>query len=107
MSVHGQIPPCHLPFDGKQGSILSFAPSAKPSINRAFFSYGPFPFAEERVTGIRFYFIVHIDIFYYGCGLGHTFGVRVDGTSSRRFLGFLSLTAFQAEGCGGGFAADF
>ncbi len=32
---------------------------------------------------------------------GHAFGVRVDGTSSRRFL---SLTAFQAEGCGGGFA---
>ena len=40
-------------------------------------------------------------------GMGHTFGVRVDGTSSRRFLRFLSLTAFQAEGCGGGFAADF
>ena len=35
---------------------------------------------------------------------GHAFGVRVDGTSSRRFLSFLSLTAFQAEGCGGGFA---
>ena len=35
---------------------------------------------------------------------GHAFGVRVDGTSSRRFLRFLSLTAFQAEGCGGGFA---
>ena len=31
---------------------------------------------------------------------GHAFGVRVDGTSSRRFLRFLSLTAFQAEGCG-------
>ena len=39
--------------------------------------------------------------------MGHTFGVKVDGTSSRRFLRFLSLTAFQAEGCGGGFAADF
>ena len=65
--------------------------------------------------------------------LGHTFGVRVDGAAPRglwppcrrrvvfaslrgqgeRFLGltglmaggFLSLTAFQAEGCGGGFAA--
>ena len=32
--------------------------------------------------------------------IGHTFGVRVDGTSSRRFLRFVSLTAFQAEGCG-------
>ena len=31
---------------------------------------------------------------------GHACGVRVDGTSSRRFLRFLSLTAFQAEGCG-------
>ena len=40
-------------------------------------------------------------------GMGHTFGVRVYGTSSRRFLRFLSLTAFQAEGCGGGFAANF
>jgi len=38
---------------------------------------------------------------------GHTFGVRVDGASPRRFLRFLSLTAFQAEGCGGGFAADY
>ena len=35
---------------------------------------------------------------------GHTFGVRVDGASPRRFLRFVSLTAFQAEGCGGGFA---
>ena len=37
-----------------------------------------------------------------GCGgaLGHTFGVRVDGTSSRRFLRFLSLTALWAEGGG-------
>ena len=61
------------------------------------------PWAEERVTDIQFYFIVLIDIFYYG----HTFGVRVDGTSSRRFLGFLTLTAFQAEGGGGGFAADY
>ena len=33
-------------------------------------------------------------------GLGHTFGVRVDGASPRRFLRFLRLTAFQAEGCG-------
>ena len=55
------------------------------------------------MTDIRFYFVVLIDIFYYGRG----FGVRVDGTSSRRFLRFLSLTAFQAEGCGGGFAADY
>ena len=29
--------------------------------------------------------------------IGHTFGVRVDGPTARRFL---SLTAFQAEGCG-------
>ena len=39
--------------------------------------------------------------------MGHACGVRVDGASPRRFLRFLSLTAFQAEGCGGGFAADF
>jgi hypothetical protein len=38
-------------------------------------------------------------------GFGHTFGVRVDGTSSRRFLRFLDLTALRAEGDGGGFAA--
>jgi len=53
------------------------------------------PWAEERVTDIQFYFIVLIDIFYYG----HTFGVRVDGTSSRRFLMFLSLTGLWPEGC--------
>ena len=35
---------------------------------------------------------------------GHTFGVRVDGAAPRGFLRFLSLTAFQAEDCGGGFA---
>ena len=56
--------------------------------------------AEERVTDIQFYFVVLIDIFYYGRGLGHTFGVRVDGPLARGFLRFLSLTAFQAEGCG-------
>ena len=48
------------------------------------------------MTDIRFYFVVLIDIFYYGRGLGHTFGVRVDGTSSRRFLRFLSLTGLLA-----------
>ena len=32
--------------------------------------------------------------------MGHTFGVRVDGAAPRGFLRFLSLTAFQAEGCG-------
>ena len=36
---------------------------------------------------------------------GHTCGVRVDGAAPRGFLRFLGLTAFQAEGCGGGFAA--
>ena len=56
------------------------------------------PWAEERVTDIQFYFVVLIDIFYYG----HTFGVRVDGPLARGFLKFLSLTAFQAEGGGGG-----
>ena len=56
------------------------------------------PWAEERVTDIQFYFVVLIDIFYYG----HTFGVRVDGPLARGFLRFLSLTAFQAEGGGGG-----
>ena len=52
------------------------------------------------MTDIQFYFVVLIDIFYYGRGLGHTFGVRVDGPLARGFLRFLSLTAFQAEGCG-------
>ena len=62
----------------------------------------------------------------------HAFGVRVDGAAPRGLWppaggrlcrrvvkekvlridrpaagGFLSLTAFQAEGCGGGFAASF
>ena len=32
---------------------------------------------------------------------------KVDGASPRGFLRFLSLTAFQAEGYGGGFAASF
>ena len=54
-------------------------------------------------------------------GLGHACGVRghkvqrVQKVQRERFLGltgltaggFLSLTAFQAEGCGGGFAAIF
>ena len=31
---------------------------------------------------------------------GRAFGARVDGASPRGFLRFLSLTAFQAEGCG-------
>ena len=31
--------------------------------------------------------------------------MRVDGAAPRGFLRFLGLTAFQAEGCGGGFAA--
>ena len=39
-------------------------------------------------------------------GLGHTCGVRVDGTSSRRFLRFLSLTALRAEGGGGALRAQ-
>ena len=54
------------------------------------------------MTDIQFYFVVLIDIFYYGRGFGHTFGVRVDGPLARGFLRFLSLTAFQAEGGGGG-----
>ena len=54
------------------------------------------------MTDIQFYFVVLIDIFYYG----HTFGVRVDGAAPRRFLGFLSLTAFQAEGCGIALSGD-
>ena len=64
------------------------------------------PWTEERVTDIQFYFVVLIDIFYYGRGLGDTFGVKVDGTSSRRFLRFLSLTAFQAEGGGIALSGD-
>jgi|GEM_PF-1197650 hypothetical protein len=42
--------------------------------------------------------------FQGGFAFGHAFGVNVDGPPARRFLRFLSLTAFQAEGCGGGFA---
>ena len=41
-----------------------------------------------------------------GFAIGHTFGVRVDGTASRRFLRFLSLAAFQAEGCGIALSGD-
>ena len=40
-----------------------------------------------------------------GATFGHTFGMRVDGAAPRGFLRFLGLTAFPAEGCGGGFAA--
>ena len=58
------------------------------------------------MTDIQFYFVVLIDIFYYGRGLGHTFGVRVDGPLARGFLRFLSLTAFQAEGCGIALSGD-
>ena len=60
------------------------------------------PWAEKRVTDIQFYFVVLIDIFYYGCA----FGVRVDGPLARGFLRFLSLTAFQAEGCGSALRAQ-
>ena len=41
-----------------------------------------------------------------GRGCGHTFGVRVDGPLARGFLRFLSLTAFQAEGCGIALSGD-
>ena len=75
-------------FPVKSPMITSFSPLLLPL------------WAEERVTDIQFYFVVLIDIFYYGRGLGHTFGVRVDGPLARGFLRFLSLTAFQAEGCG-------
>ena len=60
------------------------------------------PWTEERVTDIQFYFVVLIDIFYYGRG----FSARVDGPLARGFLRFLSLTAFQAEGCGGALRAQ-
>ena len=38
-----------------------------------------------------------------GRACGHTCGVRVDGPLARRFL---SLTAFQAEGCGSALSGD-
>ena len=38
--------------------------------------------------------------------MGHTFGVRVDGALPRGFVSFLSLTAFQAEGCGIALSGD-
>ena len=65
----------------KSPMITSFSPLLLP------------PWAEERVTDIQFYFVVLIDIFYYDAPLARGF---------LGFLGFLSLTAFQAEGCGGG-----
>ena len=46
------------------------------------------------------------DFLCVGCAIGYTCGVKVDGPLARGFLRFLSLTAFQAEGGGGGFAAD-
>ena len=105
---------CAPPFCGYCEPLSSsFQPHRFPLKSPTGRGFSPFPFlpsAGRRVTAIQFYLLVHIDIFYYGRGLGHTFGVRVDGTSSRRFLRFLrflSLTAFQAEGCGGGFAADY
>ena len=39
------------------------------------------------------------------CKLGHTYGVKVLRIDRPAAGGFLSLTALQAEGCGGGFAA--
>lgn len=41
-----------------------------------------------------------------GCAIGHTCGVKVDGPLARGFLRFLSLTAFQAEGCGSALRAQ-
>ena len=41
-----------------------------------------------------------------GSAFGHTFGVRVDEPLARGFLRFLSLTAFQAEGCGIALSGD-
>ena len=99
MSVHGQIPPATSLSTGNRKAAF---PVKSPMIT-SFSSLLLPPWAEERVTDIQFYFVVLIDIFYYG----HTFGVRVDGPLARGFLRFLSLTAFQAEGGGGGFAADF
>ena len=94
MSVHGQIPPAtSLPAGNRKAAF----PVKSPMIT-SFSSLLLPPWAEERVTDIQFYFVVLIDIFYYG----HTFGVRVDGPLARGFLRFLSLTAFQAEGGGGG-----
>ncbi len=102
--------PCAPPFCGYCEPLSSsFQPHRFPLKSPTGRGFSPFPFLPSdgrRVTAIQFYFVVLIDIFYYGRGLG----ARVDGTSSRRFLRFLrflSLTAFQAEGCGGGFAADY
>ena len=41
-----------------------------------------------------------------GFAHGHACGVRIDGASPRRFLRFLSLAAFQAEGCGIALSGD-
>ena len=41
-----------------------------------------------------------------GCAIGHTFGVRVLKMDRPAAGGFLSLTAFQAEGCGIALSGD-
>ena len=80
--------PCAPPFCGYCEPLSSsFQPHRFPLKSPTGRGFSPFPFlpsAGRRVTAIQFYLLVHIDIFYYGRGLGHTFGVRVDGTSSRR-----------------------
>ena len=80
--------PCAPPFCGYCEPLSSsFQPHRFPLKSPTGRGFSPFPFlpsAGKRVTAIQFYLLVHIDIFYYGRGLGHTFGVRVDGTSSRR-----------------------
>ncbi len=80
--------PCAPPFCGYCEPLSSsFQPHRFPLKSPTGRGFSPFPFlpsAGRRATAIQFYLLVHIDIFYYGRGLGHTFGVRVDGTSSRR-----------------------
>ena len=80
--------PCTPPFCGYCEPLSSsFQPHRFPLKSPTGRGFSPFPFlpsAGRRVTAIQFYLLVHIDIFYDGRGLGHTFGVRVDGTSSRR-----------------------
>ena len=41
-----------------------------------------------------------------GCAIGHAFGVRVLKMDRPAAGGFLSLTAFQAEGCGIALSGD-
>ena len=61
--------------------ITSFSPLLLP------------PWAEERVTDIQFYFVVLIDIFYYGCA----FGARVQRVQKVQRVQRVAVAADAAD----------